>query len=162
MNGELTLNRCNWGVSDTSSQSSAVVKFPPDYGEQHRTIIVSTDRLDDRAASALGENGIKRFKEFQQYKEGWDSGTGKPLSLRSVAVLEFFMNSFTGFPEEPSLFFTRDGNLQLGWEDASGKTVEFEFFPDQIEYYIEAKNTEGRINIDQRELKDIIAVLKEN
>ena len=46
---------------------------------------------------------------------------------------------------DPSVFFTDDGSISLLWEDKNGKDVEIEFFPDRVEYYVEAKGEEGEI-----------------
>ncbi len=43
----------------------------------------------------------------------------------------------------------------------SGQKVELEFFPDKIEFYIEASDEEGEINIDG-EWNWLISKLREN
>jgi len=122
-------------------------------------VLVSTDALGKRASEVLGINGIERFEEFKQYKDGWDHGKGKALSYRSVAIMERMMNQFQDFPCEPSLFFTREGNLQLGWDDNDGNSVELEFCPDSIEYYIESEDLEGEIGVNEPGIKSLISYL---
>jgi len=46
---------------------------------------------------------------------------------------------------QPSLFFTLEGNLELGWEDRNGQAIEIEFYPDKIEYFIESLNEESSV-----------------
>jgi len=70
--------------------------------------LIATDVLDQTAKNILGENGVKRFEQFKLYKEGWDQGKGKTLSLHSVATMETLLNRLGSLPCEPSLFFTRE------------------------------------------------------
>jgi hypothetical protein len=46
---------------------------------------------------------------------------------------------------KPSVFLTDDGCIELCWEDASGKGVQLEFRPTEIEFYIESQNSEGTV-----------------
>lgn len=114
--------------------------------------------LSNNSQRIIGENGVRRFEEFKRYAEGWDYGRGRPLSAHSVATLEAFLRQVPELAaQEPSLFLTHDGNLQLGWEDAAGGAVELEFFPDRVEYYIESLQEEDSVGLgDLRRLVDRI------
>jgi len=106
----------------------------------------SDDELCTSITNIVGLNGLQRLKQFRKYDKGWEFGTGMPLSSRSLASFKLFCEQFSGrIQNEPSLFLTREGNLQLGWEDKGGHKIEFEFFPGRIEYYIEALDDEGEI-----------------
>jgi len=113
---------------------------------------VEAETLGFQAKQVLGLNAVKRFDLFKQYKSGWDVGRGLPLSLHSVAVMEAFISFFNDFRQEPSLFLTPEGNLQLGWEDKDNNSVEIEFFPDRIEYYIESFDEEQAIPLTYSEM----------
>ena len=114
------------------------------------------DELSEDIIKIIGENGLQRFEQFKKYSEGWDFGIGKPLSSHSVASFKLFckrlsepipVDSINSPQDEPSLFLTREGNLQLGWEDKEGNKIEIEFFPNKIEYYIEALDDEGEVDL---------------
>ncbi len=109
----------------------------------------AADTLSEKAQQILGENGVQRYEQFKLYVAGWDSGDGQVLSSHSTAILEKFLNTFDSFPDEPSIFFTRNGNLQLGWEDLQSNVLELEFFPDKIEYYIASNDKEGEVDTSQ-------------
>lgn len=109
----------------------------------------ATDTLSEKARQILGENGVQRYEQFKHYAAGWDSGNGQVLSSQSTAILEKFLNTFDSFPDEPSIFFTRNGNLQLGWEDSQSNVLELEFFPDRVEYYIASNDEEGELDTSQ-------------
>ncbi len=107
--------------------------------------------LSREAITIIGENGKQRFEEFKKYPKGWYGGKGKKLSDWSVSNFERFINSLPELKKfHPSLFFTLEGNLQLGWENRNGQKIEIEFYPDKIEYFIESINEESSIA-----LKDI-------
>lgn len=106
------------------------------------------DQFSSKSAQVLGPRGINRLQEFKRYSTGWDFGGGEPLSSASTALTDTFLSLFREFGEKPpSLFLTREGNLQLSWEDANGFSVEVEFFPDKIEYFIESNDEEGEIKL---------------
>jgi hypothetical protein len=126
---------------------------------EHNWVISETQKppitLNDNAKRIIGDNGLRRFKEFQSYQEGWEFGQGKRLSLYSVRTFEWVLMRLPELAvQEPSLFLTRNGNLQLGFEDAQGSTIEIEFFPNRVEYYMEASDEEG--SIPAREINDFI------
>lgn len=108
----------------------------------------SVDEPDEDIVKIIGENGIQRFEQFKKYSEGWDFGIGKSLSSYSVGSFKLFCKRLSEpILDEPSLFLTREGNLQLGWEDKGGNKIEIEFFPNKIEYYIEALDDEGEVDL---------------
>ena len=43
------------------------------------------------------------------------------------------------------MFLTDKGCIELCWEDESGKAVQVEFRPAEIEFYVEAQNSEGAV-----------------
>ena len=104
--------------------------------------------LSPRAISVLGENGVSRFAEFWTYAEGWYFGKGQPLSLGSLANMEYFLAQYSDFGAEPSLFLTRRGHLLLGWEDADGEVVEVEFTPEGYILFLGVSDTELDFDLD--------------
>jgi len=46
---------------------------------------------------------------------------------------------------KPSLFLTDAGCIELCWEDSSGKAVQVEFRPAEIEFYLEKQDLEGSV-----------------
>ncbi|SRR6266481_6273239 len=124
------------------NQPKAAAAAEPTPGRQAPT-------LGEKAANILGENGIRRFGEFVRYERGWDLGRGEPLSSRSVAFVNAFLNKLPELGEfRPSLFLTHEGNLQLGWEDREGNAIEIEFGPDRVEYYLEGLGEERTIRLE--------------
>lgn len=110
--------------------------------------------LSREAVAIIGENGRRRFEEFKKYPKGWYGGKGKKISDWSVSNFERFINNLPELKQfRPSLFFTLEGNLQLGWEDRNGQNIEIEFYPDKIEYFIESLNEESSVG-----LKDIFTL----
>ena len=49
----------------------------------------------------------------------------------------------------PSVFLTDAGCIELCWEDSSGKAVQVEFRPAEIEFYVEAKQLEDSVPASQ-------------
>lgn len=102
--------------------------------------------LSDNARRVLGANGLRRLSEFSTYRAGWDAGQGQPLSIDSVSSLEYFLDQIPELSaSEPSLFLTRNGNLQIAFEDHEGKTIEIDFLPARLEYYFEAGDEESSL-----------------
>ena len=102
--------------------------------------------LSREAIAVIGENGKRRFEEFRNYPNGWYGGKGKELSKWSVLNFERFVKRMSELRQfQPSLFFTLEGNLELGWEDRNGQAIEIEFYPDKIEYFIESLNEESSV-----------------
>lgn len=107
------------------------------------------DGIGEKAKRVIGNEGAKRIQEFKLYEKGWDSGKGERLSSMSVAVAETFLNLYPKLSEsQPSVFLTRSGNLQLGWEDQDDNPIEVEFFPNKVEYYIGCRDEEGEVQLD--------------
>ena len=105
---------------------------------------VSFRKLVDPLFKHLGENGVDRVREFKTYKDGWDSGKGAALNGKSEDNLRSFLRSRgEEFPTRPSVFLTRAGNLRLSWENRDGNGIELEFFPNEIEYFLESSEEEG-------------------
>ena len=125
-------------------------------------VLANVAKLSKKAISVLGTNGLRRFEIFRNYEKGWDGKFSFSLSNRSIAVMEYFINQFFDFKKEPSLFLTRNGNLQLGWENLFGQKVELEFFPGKIEFYVEAAEEEGQVDIYEGNVNWLISILKEN
>jgi hypothetical protein len=97
--------------------------------------------------SKLGPKGWVRLHHFRHfYSAGWGDGSGKPLSPRALETFYRFLEfaAFTGHTK-PSVFLTDQGCIELCWEDASGKAVQLEFRPTEIEFYTESQNSEGTV-----------------
>ena len=155
----------DWYTRDSSDSNTAVRPINPMFSTPSSVLTTgeifrSTDSLSKKAERILGLNGMSRFNEFRRYPKGWDEGKGKELSTRSTAVLEAFLQAFGDFNDQPSLFFTRDGNLQMGWEDKAGHAIEIEFFPERVEYYIEQLEEEDSSAIDRKSLIELVHKLK--
>lgn len=67
----------------------------------------------------LGRKAYRRIKRFQKYKSGWADAESYPLSSQSQVLLYLFLLQKPQFPTNPSVFMTRDGFLELAWEDRS-------------------------------------------
>lgn len=104
-----------------------------------------TQSLSPKAVALIGENGLRRFQEFGKYPTGWDGCDSRPLNPLSIASCDFFANSLFNAPHEPSIFMTRRGNLQLGWEAKDGSRIELEFLPSKIEFLV--GDNEGAVDI---------------
>lgn len=104
--------------------------------------------LSREAIAIIGENGKRRFEEFRKYPNGWYGGKGKKISRSSIFTFEQFVKSLPELKHaRPSLFFTLEGNLSLGWEDKNGQSIEVEFYPDKAEYFIESLNEESEVKL---------------
>jgi len=115
--------------------------------------------LSENSINNFGDYGYGRFKEFQtDYKKGWNFGEGKALSEYSIALIDLFLEKFSTFPTEPSIFLTTEGYLQLIWEDKYGQEIVIEFTHTSFIYYIERLNEEGEIQIEA--IKTLIAKMK--
>ena len=100
--------------------------------------------LSAKATKVIGADGYRRFIDFRDnYKDGWDNGQGLSLSQLSIYSLNRFISNIVSFPSVPSIFLTRDGNLELVWERRGGASVEIEFYGDKLGYYFESTGAEG-------------------
>src|SRR5438045_1455889 len=91
--------------------------------------------------------GWGRLHHFHlYYSAGWGDGSGRPLSPRAMETLSRFLESVE-FPDNvrPSVFLTREGFIELCWEDATGKAVQAEFRSNDIEFYIESQGIEETV-----------------
>jgi hypothetical protein len=108
--------------------------------------IKPVDDLTTLVKDKLGENGVSRFYEFRDYSDGWCMGTGKKISHQSIAQLERFVRLAQDYlPDEPSIFISEEGILQLQWEDTDDLDIEICFGPEQFEYFLESSDEEGII-----------------
>ncbi len=83
----------------------------------------------------LGEHGLERIKLFLP-----------GIMVGSMGGFIRFLSVFKFSPGEiPSVFLTSSGHIELCWEDASGKAIQFEFGPNSAEYYIESTGKEGSV-----------------
>ncbi len=97
--------------------------------------------------SKLGPKGWGRLHHFRHYYSvGWGDGSGKPLSPRALETFYRFLETvvFNG-PSQPSVFLTDKGCIELCWEGKSSKAVQVEFRPAEIEFYVEAQDSEGTV-----------------
>lgn len=121
-----------------------------DKWEEPECIAKSVRELSEKSSLLIGENGVDRFKKFIKLKKGWDGDEGKILDSQSVASFECFVGCCEEIiPEEPSIFLSNRGYLQLGWEDAGGNKIEVEFFPRMIQYFNEADGREIEVPIEK-------------
>ena len=79
----------------------------------------------DPIYESLGAHGLSRLNEFRCYRQGWDNGKGAAFSAASEKQFTTFIQEYADALSKvrPSVFLTREGNLQLGWEDKNGKAV---------------------------------------
>lgn len=110
--------------------------------------------------SKLGENSLNRFLTFLKYKEGWDVRKGKPVNQISLMYLVRFLESLDSFCTTPSIFLTREGYLQLSWEDKDNFSIELEFLENgTIGYLYENPNfpSEGIVrDIQSPDLRSLL------
>ena len=98
----------------------------------------------------LGTRGWGRLHHFRHYYQpGWGEGKGHQLSPRALEGFFRFLAA-AKFPvgKLPSIFLTDRGGLELAWEDSNGKAVQVEFTPQGAEFYIAAKDTEGKVQVE--------------
>lgn len=84
-------------------------------------------KLTEKTKAILRLSGVKRFNDFCSCPDNWH--VDKPSSRikpSSVDVLNLFVEKFGKFSTEPSIFFLKNGNLELAWEDCKNKIVEVE------------------------------------
>jgi hypothetical protein len=104
--------------------------------------------LSPEAIAVIAENGRDRFNEFKTYPNGWYGGKGREISKRSVFTFEQFVKFLPELKRtNPSLFLSLEGNLSLGWEDKNGLSIEIEFYPDKMEYFVESLNEESEVKL---------------
>ncbi|MGB8341598.1 MAG: hypothetical protein WCE51_08410 [Chthoniobacterales bacterium] len=113
----------------------------------------SEGERDELLLTKLGPKGWGRLHHFRHYySAGWGDGSGKPLSPRALESFYRFLES-AALPQTASLFLTDEGWIELCWEDPAGKAIQVEFRSNEIEYYVEADESEGTIpSEDAREL----------
>ena len=121
------------------------------------TLARTAPELSRRATAILGANGVARFKDFLSYREGWDFGRGMVLSRNSLLRMEQFLAEHPNFRRRPSLFFTEDGNLALGWEDAADRTIELEFSTQGYSLYLEGADED--VFFPAASLRDLLETL---
>lgn len=106
-------------------------------------------QLSVTASRILGQSGTRRFQDFIRYQPGWNLGEASPLSARSVTVTDSFLNHLPELADyNPSVFLTPNGNLELAWEDRAGNAIEIEFWPDRVEYYLEALDEDRSMRLE--------------
>ena len=119
--------------------------------------------LDEPTASmqsTLGNNGIRRIRNFMPIRDGWDSGRGKAFSKASLAVLDYFLQFGPEFSiMAPSVFLTHNGNIQLEWSDLRGNEFEIEFFPEHFECYLGSSDSELHFRLSQ--VLSLVAVIEQ-
>lgn len=89
--------------------------------EQKLTLVGShaVYQLPRLIKQVLGRKAYRRIKRFQKYEPGWADAESYPLSPQSQVLLYLFLLQKPQFPTNPSVFMTRDGFLELAWEDRS-------------------------------------------
>lgn len=139
--------------------SSVILSFDHRGGAPTESVLLRSPQLSKRTAAVLGKHGQSRLAEFREYPPGWDDGIGKPFDEVSLSVLEYFLTAYDRFDVPPSIFFSREGNVILGWEDASGGVIELEFTRSGIEFYVECAGAEGEVALDAESLARLVALL---
>ncbi len=133
----------NYRQAQMPTQEAEVLLVQAVEPRSKEILVLSRDTV-----AVVGENGKRRFDEFKRYPSGWYGGKGQEISKYSVANFERFVKKI---PElklfRPSLFLTLEGNIALGWEDKKGQSLEIEFHPDKIEYFIESLNEESSVGL---------------
>ena len=139
----LSNNENTKSLFDDSKQKKQLLEAEKIEPKQKDNLVLSRDVI-----AIIGVNGKRRFDEFKSYPDNWYGGKGKKLSNWSVSIFESFIKNL---PElrlfRPSLFLTLGGNLSLSWEDKKGNSIEVEFYPNKIEYYLESANEESDIKL---------------
>lgn len=115
--------------------------------------LVDTDDLtvEQSLLDKLGPRGWGRIQHFRNhYNQLWGERRGEPLSPRAMDGLNRFVQAAT-FPvsNQPSVFLTDQGTLELCWEDAQGAARQVEFKADGVDYYIAATGEEATVGLDQ-------------
>lgn len=154
MNLQTTISQANiFPFRFVGSRANETLKSPENYNKQEAKLFeVETFEpkqkenlaLSPRTIAVIGINGKRRFDEFKNYPDGWYGGKGKEISKRSVFIFEQFIKYLPVLKSaRPSLFFTLEGNLSIGWEDKNRQSIEVEFYADRIEYFIENTDEES-------------------
>ena len=106
----------------------------------------------------FGTRGHERLEMLKVYPDGWDSGRGKKLSPESLEAFEKFIDEIFVFATQPSIFLTREGNIQIMWEDkerfknADHSQAEIEFFSnDKLEFCSLGPDEECELTYDRME-----------
>jgi len=158
MNLQITTNQANiFPFGFGSSRADENLRSHKNYNKQKAKLfeveIVEPKQKENLALTTqtiavIGINGKRRFDEFKNYPNGWYGGKGKEISKRSVFIFEQFIKYLPELKSfRPSLFFTLEGNLSLGWEDKNGQSIEVEFYADRIEYFIKSTDEESSITL---------------
>lgn len=126
------------------------------YSDRVRTSEPGESNHDDLLLEKLGEKGWGRLHYFRNEFSGpWGDGEGRPFSPKSQEAFFNFLRIVGNLKaENPSLFLTDDGHLEICWEDASGNSIQFEFGPRETEVYLESSETE--LTFPNSELRDRI------
>lgn len=112
--------------------------------------------LSNSVINIIGFNCAERFNLFKNYPEGW-GGEGKSLSPESINIFQKFILENESIIYEPSIFLTRRGNLQLGWDSPKYGYLEVEMFSTHIEYWIECIDTNGILLLS--DISNFISIL---
>lgn len=131
----------------------------PSFNDPILNIIKPVDNLGTAAKRILGDHACDRLSSFLSYPPGWAGGKGKTVSTYSLGLLESFLLERIVFDTEPSLFFTREGFLQLSWESKNGHKIEIEFRGDRIEYFLEKNNSEGSLPSTNEGLQALVNLM---
>lgn len=98
----------------------------------------------------LGPKGWGRVYHFRNfYASGWGEN-GRVLSPKALDAFFRFVQDTT-FPagrNNPSVFLTDRGGLELCWEDGDGKPIQVEFTASGAEFYKAATDEEGFVPFD--------------
>lgn len=120
-----------------------------------RELLKGISSLSTEAQQSLSEYNVARLATFAEYPDGWAGGEGQALSPLSLAVLDSFLQHYSHFATEPSLFLTRHGTLELAWETQEGRAINLEFLPNEIEYFVATDGEEGVIQATRSDISTL-------
>ncbi|MDM0010134.1 hypothetical protein QTI51_37410 [Variovorax sp. J22G73] len=90
--------------------------------------------------------GFDRLRQFGRARSGWDQGTGRALSLVSVAEMDYFVSTLDEKPARVSVFMSHLGNVVLSWPIQDDQLVELEFREGSISFFFEDEEDEGVVS----------------
>lgn len=94
----------------------------------------------DLLIKKLGDRGWGRMLLFSKYyTPDWGEGNRQVSPRAQAALLRFLEHVIFRDGADPSVFLSNDGELQVAWNDTSGKAVQLLFGPNTIEVFHEAK-----------------------
>lgn len=99
---------------------------------------------EDLLIQKVGARGWVRMLQFTQfYGPGWGEGHNKQLSPKGrAAFLQFLQLVELREGADPSVFLTDLGELEMSWDDRTGKPIQLVFGPKGVLVYVESQDRE--------------------